>query len=194
MDDPNREDPTALISRQDIPILRDIDFTSIRKHLKRFFEEPFGFDLPLAVIDEKRMARMIWSPDVEATESPTEYLVTAQLPGISPEQVDVHMAEGTLTLKGTKAEEKTDEDAERTWHLWERHYGSFQRTFRFPLPVNEAKVAAEFTDGILRIGCQSGRPRRPTRGRCRSRNGRQIRDPSGGACRWTDDDCSPRWP
>lgn len=141
----------ALISRRDIPISREIDLTSIRNRLKRFFEEPFGFDLPLPLIDEKRMARTIWSPDVEATESPTEYLVTAELPGISPEQVEVHMAEGTLTLRGTKSEEKSDEDTERTWHLWERNYGEFQRTFRFPLPVNEAKVAAEFTDGILRI-------------------------------------------
>ncbi len=119
--------------------------------LQRFFEEPFGFDLPMPLLTERRMEKLMWQPLVEATESPTEYLITAELPGISPENVEVAMSEGTLTLKGTKLEEKKEEDKERTYHLWERNYGEFARTFRFPMPVNEAKVAAEFTNGILKV-------------------------------------------
>lgn len=140
----------ALI-RKDVPVSFERDLSRMRHRLQRFFEEPFGFDLPMPLIGEKRSDRVLWSPAVEATESPAAYLITAELPGISPAQVEVHMSDGTLTLRGTKSEETKDEAKDRTWHLWERSYGEFQRTFRFPLPVNEGKVSADFTDGILRI-------------------------------------------
>jgi HSP20 family protein len=66
--------------------------------------------------------------------------------------VEVAMSEGMLTLKGHKLEEKKEGDEKnRTFHLWERSYGEFARTFRFPVAVNEAKVAAEFTNGILKV-------------------------------------------
>ena len=59
--------------------------------------------------------------------------------------------DGVLTLKGTKEEERRSEDKERTFHMWEREYGKFERTFRFPLEVEDAKVSAEFTNGVLTI-------------------------------------------
>jgi HSP20 family protein len=137
-----KHDPT-------LPTSRDVN--RMRNRLQRFFEEPFGFDLRLPLLDEKRMERMLWTPAVEATETPTEYLLTAELPGISPEDVEVAMAEGTLTLRGKKLEEKKEEKKDQTFHLWERSYGEFERTFRFPDAVNEEKVAAEFKNGILTI-------------------------------------------
>ena len=93
----------------------------------------------------------MWSPAVEATETPTEYVVTAELQGIEPSAVDVEIANGMLTLKGQKAEERREEDKDRSWHLWERSYGSFERSFRFPNDVNEAKVHAEFANGVLTV-------------------------------------------
>ncbi len=137
--------------KQDLPVSLERDLNRMRNRLQRFFEEPFGFDLRLPTIDEKRIERMMWSPAVEATETPTEYLITAELPGISPENVEVSIADGMLTLKGHKLEEKKEGKEEKTFHLWERSYGEFLRTFRFPLPVNEQKVAAEFTNGILKV-------------------------------------------
>lgn len=137
--------------KPDVPMSLERDLTRMRNRLQRFFEEPFGLDLRLPAIDEKRLERLMWTPAVEATETPTEYQVTAELPGISPENVEVSIAEGMLTLKGHKLEEKKEGEKDRTFHLWERSYGEFQRTFRFPVPVNEQKVAAEFTNGILRI-------------------------------------------
>lgn len=137
--------------KPDVPMSLERDLTRMRNRLQRFFEEPFGLDLRLPAIDEKRLERLMWTPAVEATETPTEYQVTAELPGISPENVEVSIAEGMLTLKGHKLEEKKEGEKDRTFHLWERSYGEFQRTFRFPVPVNEQKVAAEFTNGILRV-------------------------------------------
>jgi HSP20 family protein len=78
-------------------------------------------------------------------------VLTAELPGISMENIEIHMAEGVLTLKGKKEEERRSEDKERTYHLWEREYGSFERTFRFPLEIAEDKVSAEFANGVLTV-------------------------------------------
>ena len=137
--------------KQDLPVIFERDLGRMRNRLQWFFEEPFGLDLRLPAIDEKRMEKMMWTPNVEATETPAEYVLTAELPGISPENVEVAVAEGMITLKGHKLEEKKEGEKDRTFHLWERTYGEFARTFRFPVPVNEAKVAAEFTNGILKV-------------------------------------------
>ena len=134
--------PTSSINR---------DITRMRNRIQRFLEEPFGFDLPFPSVEERRWERTMWSPAVEATETPTEYVVTAELPGIEPNAVDVEIANGMLTLKGQKAEERREEDKDRSWHLWERSYGSFERSFRFPNDVNEAKVHAEFANGVLTV-------------------------------------------
>lgn len=134
--------PTSSINR---------DITRMRNRIQRFLEEPFGFDLPFPSVEERRWERTMWSPAVEATETPTEYVVTAELPGIEPSAVDVEIASGMLTLKGQKAEERREEDKDRSWHLWERSYGSFERSFRFPNDVNEAKVHAEFANGVLTV-------------------------------------------
>lgn len=134
--------PTSSINR---------DITRMRNRIQRFLEEPFGFDLPFPSVEERRWERTMWSPAVEATETPTEYVVTAELPGIEPSAVDVEIANGMLTLKGQKAEERGEEDTDRAWHLWERSYGSFERSFRFPNDVNEAKVHAEFANGVLTV-------------------------------------------
>lgn len=140
------------LTKRDVPttpVVRDLN--RMRNRLQRFFEEPFGFDLRLPMFDEQRIERMVWSPAVEATELPTEYVITAELPGISPENVEVAMSDGMLTLKGTKLEERKEDQKDRTFHLWERSYGEFERTFRFPLDVKEDKITAEFNNGILTV-------------------------------------------
>lgn len=135
--------------KQDLPVTREVN--RMRNRLRRFFEEPFGLDLDLPFWEEKKMERLAWMPAVEASETPTEYIITAELPGISPENVEVGMTEGLLTLKGKKEEERKVEDKKRTYHLWEREYGSFERTFRFPADVNAEKVTAEFANGVLTV-------------------------------------------
>jgi len=127
------------------------ELATMRNRLRRFFEEPFGLDLDLPSAAPRRMNAMWWSPAIEASETPTEYVLTAELPGISPKDIEISVVEGVLTLKGTKDEERRSEDKERTYHLWERAYGGFERSFRFPLDVEDAMVSAEFTNGVLTV-------------------------------------------
>jgi HSP20 family protein len=137
------------------------ELVNVRNRLRRFFEEPFGFDLRLPMGTGPRMDGMLWSPAVEATELPTEYVLTAELPGISPENVEVSVMHGVLTMRGTKEEERRSEDKERMYHLWEREYGKFERTFRFPLDVEDAKVSADFANGVLTVRVPKVKETRP---------------------------------
>lgn len=137
------------------------ELATMRNRLRRFFEEPFGLDLNLPMSMERRFETLIWSPAVEASENEKEYVITAELPGISPENIEVNVVDGVLTLKGSKEEERKTEEKDRTVHLWEREYGRFERIFRFPLEVEDATVAAEFTNGVLTVRVPKVKVARP---------------------------------
>jgi HSP20 family protein len=92
-----------------------------------------------------------WLPAVEITELPSEMVVSAELPGIDRKDVDISVQEGMLTLSGEKTEEKAEGSDEKKYHLWERSYGSFQRSFALPRGVDASKISAEFKNGVLKI-------------------------------------------
>ena len=121
---------------------RDID--DMQHRLRRYFDEPFGVEkFPFT-------ERVGWMPAVEITENKDELLVTAELPGLKPEEVEVVFEDGMLILRGEKREEKV-EKADKKYHVFERSYGSFQRAFALPQSIDPAKIEAEFKDGVLMI-------------------------------------------
>jgi HSP20 family protein len=75
--------------------------------------------------------------------------VTAEVPGLDEKNLEVKLADGVLTIRGEKSEEK--EDKEKAYHVSERHYGSFQRSFRLPDGVEADKVSAAFAKGVLKV-------------------------------------------
>lgn len=113
---------------------------------------------------EQRMRRMLgrawpetdvesalaWAPAIDLKELDGTYEVTAELPGIKPEQVEVTVENNMLTIRGEKKEEETKEE-EGKWHVFERCYGSFERSFTLPRGVDESKVQARFDNGILKV-------------------------------------------
>lgn len=90
-------------------------------------------------------------PAMEVVETPEELVLTAELPGIAKEHVDITIEDDVLTIRGEKAEERKEGDEERKYHLWERSYGSFQRSFTLPLTVDPVKINAVFDKGILTV-------------------------------------------
>ena len=89
------------------------------------------------------------TPAVDITEADGAYKVSAELPGMSEKDIQVEMSGDTLTLRGEKREEK--EQKEKNFHLSERSYGSFQRSFYVPDGVDRDNVTAEFTKGVLTV-------------------------------------------
>ena len=75
-------------------------------------------------------------------------IVTAELPGVILEDIDISVEDGTLTLRGNR---QPDEVEGVTYHRQERRYGSFLRTFRLPFRVDPEKVEATFKTGVLNI-------------------------------------------
>ena len=88
-----------------------------------------------------------WSPAVDVTEDETAYRIAAELPDVPSGDVKVVVRDGVLTLRGErKTEKKTDGTK---YHLVERSYGSFQRSFTLPKDANGEKVSAEYRNGVL---------------------------------------------
>ena len=90
-----------------------------------------------------------WVPTVDIEEGEQDYHITAELPGLSKEDVKITLQEGVLTLQGERKQEK--EEKGKRFHRVERSYGAFVRSFALPDAVDETKVSAEFKDGELHI-------------------------------------------
>jgi HSP20 family protein len=87
---------------------------------------------------------------VSVAETGDELIFTAELPGLSENDVSIDIENDVLTISGEKTEERT-EGEERNYHVWERSYGSFRRSFTLPRAVNTADASAEFENGVLEI-------------------------------------------
>ena len=91
-----------------------------------------------------------WSPTVNVEETNEELLLTAEFPGMNIEDIEIEVENNVLTLKGEKKENK-EEAEDRRYHLWERRYGSFKRTFTLPRSVKSETITANMKDGVLFI-------------------------------------------
>jgi len=90
-----------------------------------------------------------WIPPVDIYETAEDLVIKAELPGLATEDVSVRVEDNILTLKG---ERKRGEGTGReSYHLIERSYGHFQRSFVLPNNVDREKVQAKFKDGVLFI-------------------------------------------
>lgn len=95
--------------------------------------------------------RVGWMPTVDIAETPEELVMTAELPGMTAKDINVRVENGVLTLYGEKKETKEEADEKRRFHVFERFYGEFRRTFALPRAVNPDKVTAAFENGVLTI-------------------------------------------
>jgi HSP20 family protein len=90
-----------------------------------------------------------WTPSVDILETENELVLKADLPEIDPNQVEIQLENGTLTLKG---ERKFDQQKNgRGYHRIERSYGTFVRAFSLPDTVDSEKVKADYKAGVLTV-------------------------------------------
>lgn len=88
-------------------------------------------------------------PALEMTENDANYRLSAELPGLAREDIEISVADGVLTLSGEKKEEKEEND--KGFLLSERRYGAFQRQVALPSDVDPDGITAQFKDGVLTI-------------------------------------------
>jgi HSP20 family protein len=90
-----------------------------------------------------------WLPSLDLSETKNEFVVKAEVPGMTPKDIDISLAQGVLTIRGEKKQEK--EEKEENYHFVERSYGSFSRSVRLPGEVQSDKIKAAYKEGILRV-------------------------------------------
>jgi HSP20 family protein len=89
------------------------------------------------------------TPAVDVVESEKAYEITAELPGMDEKNIEVKVANGNLTIKGEKQEEK--EEKKKDYYLHERSFGAFERSFSVPEGVDADKIEASFKKGVLTV-------------------------------------------
>jgi len=90
-----------------------------------------------------------WSPSVDIFETENEVVIKAELPGMEAKDIEIKLENNVLILHGDRRFEK--ETKNENYHRVERSYGNFTRSFSLPAFVDDAKVSAEYKNGLLRI-------------------------------------------
>jgi HSP20 family protein len=125
-----------------------------------------------------RMGGMMRNPEADVVETEDHIQVTVELPGMKPEEINIDLENNVLTIAGEKHEER--EEKNNTWHLSERRYGSFSRSFVLPRDVEQDKISAHFENGILRVRIPKSEKARRRKIEVRNENGGQQRVETGG--------------
>jgi HSP20 family protein len=128
---------------------------NLRREIDRLFDDlqwgPWRLPSPRSLFDVEPFRQVSWAkaPAVDIVDTEKSYEITAELPGMDEKNVEVKFANGVLTIKGEKKEEK--EENKKDYHLSERRYGSFQRSFTVPEGVDAEKIEATFKNGVLTV-------------------------------------------
>jgi HSP20 family protein len=109
-----------------------------------FFRDPLA---PFSMRDSLLMSE--FSPRVDVVESDTDFKVTAELPGMDANDIQISLEEDALILSGEKKSEYKEE--RKGYHRTERSFGSFQRVIPLSSEVEEDKVDAQFKNGVLTV-------------------------------------------
>lgn len=121
----------------------------VRLRARRLLEDPFSRMMRDPFDSESQLVG--WYPAAEVMEKPDEFRVSLELAGMKASDVHVDFNEGLLTVRGEKSTESEEKDEDRKYHVWERSYGSFVRSFEFPNTVDADAVKAEFRNGVLEV-------------------------------------------
>jgi HSP20 family protein len=109
------------------------DLLAIQQRLDRFAPDPSG-----------------WIPPIDVYETADEYVITAEVPGLGRNDVQIEVHDGRVQISGQRRER--DLPCEQ-YHRVERGHGSFSRTFELPLAVKSDHVTADLRDGVLTVVC-----------------------------------------
>lgn len=120
----------------------------LRERFDSLFNHAFNdFLSPLTGTED--VANRRWLPAVDIRESEDALILSAELPGLSKEDVHIAVENNVLTLSGERRFE--DEQKDESYHRIERSYGAFSRSFTLPANVKTDKVEASFKDGVLSV-------------------------------------------
>lgn len=119
-----------------------------------------------------------WMPAADVRENEDSIDIDIELAGISPDDVDISVENGVLTVSGEKRTEHK-EGKEGQYHTVERRYGSFVRSFQLPQGVDESKISANFNHGLLTVEIPKSALPQPRRIQIGARGGQEVQGKVG---------------
>src|SRR3989442_1023352 len=128
------------------------DFATLSDSMNRVLNDPLFRLAPTETVGS-------WLPPVDIEEEGDRVVLRAEIPGVSRDDIDVSVENGTLTLRGEKKQERKIE-AENA-HRLERFYGSFSRSFVLPTRINAERIKATYKDGVLEVVLPKAEEARP---------------------------------
>jgi HSP20 family protein len=102
-----------------------------------------------------------WAPALDISERKDAYLVMVELPGVEPDDLQITMEDGLLTIQGER--QFTAESSEQQFHRVERRYGAFRRSITLPAQVQAEQIEATFDNGVLEIVVPKAEEAKPKR-------------------------------
>ena len=122
------------------------DMLGIQDEMNRLFDRFFSRDL---LDSDEFIQPSQWSPAVDISENKDEFVVSAELPGMGKDDIQVTFVDGSLKIEGERRGQKEEKNV--NYHRVERVHGKFCRSFQLPTAVQSNKISADFNDGILTI-------------------------------------------
>ena len=119
------------------------DLFDLRKEIDTMFDNRFFGGML------QRFSDQSWAPVMDIVESEKDFTVKVELPGMKKEDIKINIENNTLSIEGERKTES--EEKKKTFHRIERSYGQFYRAVSLPKHVDDAKIKAEFNDGLLTI-------------------------------------------
>src|SRR6266852_9980189 len=92
-----------------------------------------------------------WTPAVDLYETANDYVLTAELPGLAREQIEIHAEDSRIVIRGARAASPDRDIPCEQYHRVERGHGRFSRAFALPEPIDVDAIAADLKDGILTV-------------------------------------------
>jgi HSP20 family protein len=133
------------------------ELSSLQSEMNRLFSTVF--DTPPSATSGDVLRR--WVPAMDLVESGDHFVLRADLPGMSEEDIDIELEDGTLTVSG---ERKAEHEArEEGFHRVERSFGAFSRSLTLPKGIDGDAVSASFDRGVLEIRIPKPEQRKPRR-------------------------------
>lgn len=130
------------------PVWTTLPFSN---RLRAFMDDPFFRALDEPLTEEGLPQALGWLPAVDVSETPDDYLFKVELPGMKREDITITFEKEVLTIKGEKVREEKGTEGDTKYHLYERTYGEFLRTFTFPAAIVPEKIEAVMADGVLTV-------------------------------------------
>ena len=130
-----------------------------------FFRRPFG----LNTFSENFPAQSSFLPELDISDTEKELRISADIPGMKAEDIDIQLDGATLTISGDKTTEK--EDKGKHFYRQERSHGSFLRSIPLPEEVEEDQISASYKQGVLNIILPKTSPKTGERNRIKIKTG-----------------------